>query len=253
MIAMPVALIACSVKEDRSVCPCELTVRSAEKLSSDGRVLVSVIQDGAVVKQGMMSRREFEEGACVLTVPRKPSTVTVFTGITDMDMVSGRTLDIREENECDKVFSSIGSVLPVADTCSCTVIPRKNYANLFLEVVGMPQDGSVRILGKVHGYDVVSLSPREGPFAFVPEGSLDGTYKCVIRLPRQTDDSLTLEVLSGDSLLETVPAGRLIKSSGYDFDEESLPDITLTVDLTRSSAAVRIADWDFEGSTILNF
>ena len=52
---------ACSVKEDRSGCPCELVVRCEEPLKTEGSVLVSVIQNNMVVKQGMMSREDFEE------------------------------------------------------------------------------------------------------------------------------------------------------------------------------------------------
>ena len=53
-------LCSCTVKENRSFCPCELLVYSEEPLKTDGSVLVSVIQDGEVVKQGMMSRDDFE-------------------------------------------------------------------------------------------------------------------------------------------------------------------------------------------------
>lgn len=252
MIALSAALCACSVKENRSVCPCELTVRSAEALSSKGNVLVSVIQDGVVVKQGMMSRDDFERDGCILTVPRKPSTVTVFTGITEMNTVSGRTLGIREDNQCDELYSGSAEVLPLADTCLCTVFPHKNYASLFLEVIGMPKGGTVKVVGKVRGYDLMDLSPSGGYFAFAPDESADGLFKCVLRLPRQVDDSLVLEVLRDGEVIQTIEAGKLILESGYSFEEENLPDIMLTVDLTRSAAIIRVADWEESDSVVQN-
>lgn len=105
MFPLLLLLSACSVKEDRGLCPCELRVAGSEPLRTEGGVLVSVIQDGTVVKQGMLGREEFDGGKCVLTVPRKPSVVTVFSGITDMNTAGGRQLDIISGYECDELYS----------------------------------------------------------------------------------------------------------------------------------------------------
>ena len=251
-VLLPLVLAGCSVKEDRSVCPCSIAVRSSVPLATEGSVLVSVIQEGSVVKQGMMSREDFEREGCTLTVPRKPSTVTVFTGITQMDTDGGRRLDIKAENQCDELFSASESLVPDADSCSVSVTPHKNYAQLKLIVTGMPSGGRVRIVGTVGGYDLLSLDPCEGLFIHDPECGGSG-FEWNLRLPRQTDDSLSLEIISGGKTIQTVPAGRLIAESGYSFDVPDLPDITLTVDLSRSSAFVQIADWEGVEFTIVDY
>ena len=243
---------ACSVKEDRSVCPCELTVRSASGLRTEGNVLVSVVQDGNVVMQGMMSREDFEAGTFVLNIPRRPTEVTVFTGITEMNTVAGKRLDIRADHQCDEIYSVSAYIEPDKDSYDCIVSLHKNYARLDLCVIGMMEDTSMRIKGSVQGYDLVSLDPCEGAFACDPdEGSSTGTWR--LRLPRQLDDSLELEFDPASEPAFGVRLGRMIAASGYSYSDEDLLDISVTVDLTKSSALVNVADWETTELSILEY
>lgn len=241
LIPLALALCACSVKEDRSTCPCELYVRSDEPLKTEGTVLVSVIQDGSVIKQGMLSRQDFDSGRCMLTVPRKPSRVTVFTGITGMSAAGGRLLGIPADHQCDEVYSCMEPVDPTGEEYVCTVVPHKNFARLDLEVIGLPEGGELKVTGNVQGYDLASLDPCEGRFDCSPE---QGAGLWRLRLPRQTDDSLLLEVAAGSAQVGIVPLGDLIARSGYSFDAQDLPDMSVTIDLTRKDAFIVIAGWE---------
>lgn len=251
-MASVLALCACSIKENRRVCPCELTVRSSSELRTDGNVLVSVVQEGTVVKQGMMSREDFEAGTFVLNIPRKPTEVTVFTGITDMNTVAGRRLDIRADHQCDEVYSVSASIEPDTDSYECIVNPHKNYARLDLCIIGMMDDASMRVRGSVQGYDLMSLDPCEGLFSCDPDkGNSVGTWR--LRLPRQIDDSLVLELDPASESMFTIGLGKMIDASGYSFADEDLLDIAVTVDLTKSSALVKVADWDSSEMSILEY
>lgn len=236
-------LWSCSVKENRSCCPCELLVYAEEPLKTDGSVLVSVIQDGEVVKQGMMSREDFESGSCRLTVPRRPSQVTVFTGIKDMNAVSGRLLNIRFEHQCDEVYSCSGEALLEGDSYDCPVTPHKNYARLFLTIIGLPDGASVAVSGNVKGYDILSLDPCKGLFQCSPDREQEG-QEFLVRLPRQLDDGLSLDVLKDNGLARSVPIGSMIAASGYSYNDPDLLDITLTVDLSKSYVFVTVAGWE---------
>lgn len=252
---LPVILlcVACSVKENRGLCPCSLSVRSSEPLKTEGDVLVSVIQEGLVVKQGMMSREDFESGNCVLTVPRRPSVVTVFTGITRMNTVSGRTLGIISEQECDELYSCSAEARLEGDTGSCVVTPHKNYARLHLYVLGMPAGASLRVVGSVSGYDLVSLVPSEGLFLCGPREQ-ENRSGWLLRLPRQLDDSLGLDITDADGqLVRSVGLGRIIADSGYSYSDEDLLDMSVTVDLTTSSALVHIIGWQTERDIAIDY
>ena len=247
-----VILCSCSVKENRSVCPCELLVRSEEALKTEGNVLVSVIQEGEVVRQGMLSREDFENGLCRLTVPRKPSTVTVFSGITSMSAVEGRSLDIIRSFQCDEVYSSSVFADLQGDSYDCVILPHKNYARLFLTVIGIPESAGLRIMGPVGGYDLMSMEPNAGDFDCRPDdGGADASFE--VRLPRQKDDGLTLHVYYAEGSMRSVSLGPLIEASGYSFSDEDLLDISLTVDLANSYAMVRVQDWRTEDYKIVEF
>ena len=241
LIPLVLSLCSCSVKEDRSVCPCELAIRPAEPLRTEGRVLVSVIQDGSVVKQGMLTRQDFENGRCRMTVPRKMSVLTVFTGITEMDAAGGRLLGIRSLHECDEVYSCMEPADLDCEKYDCTVLLHKNFARLALLVLGMPEGGELRVKGSVSGYDLMNLDPSQGAFACAP---CEGMGIWSLRLPRQRDDSLLLEIFSGGVLIDTVPLGKLIEAGGYSFDEEDLRDMSVTVNLSARDAMIKIAGWE---------
>ncbi|MCR5326243.1 MAG: hypothetical protein K6E37_05765 [Bacteroidales bacterium] len=245
-------LCSCSVKENRSFCPCELLVYSEEPLKTDGSVLVSVIQDGEVVKQGMMSREDFEGGNCRLTVPRRPSQVTVFTGIKDMNAVSGRLLNIRFEHQCDEVYSSSDLALLETDAYDCQVTPHKNYARLFLTIIGLPDAATVAVSSNVKGYDIVSLDPCEGLFQCSPDKD-HGEQEFLVRLPRQLNDGMSLDVLKDGSLFRSVPIGMMIAATGYSYDDLDLLDVSLTVDLSKSYVFVTVAGWETESYPIIEY
>lgn len=236
-------LCSCSVKENRSVCPCDLLVKPAQALLSDGWVVVSVVQDGVVVKQEMLSREEFESGECKITVSRKPSTVTVFTGITSMNLLRGRTLDISYSKECDELFSSSDNAELHGDSFEYPVSLHKNFARLYLTVLNPVPGSEMSINGTVAGYDLMDAAPCQGDFIWI-SGEKDAAQGCCIRLPRQLDNSLSLKMDFEGETIRILPLGALIAASGYSFADEDLKDITMTVDMEKSYAKVGVADWN---------
>ena len=234
---------ACTVKEDRSGCPCELVVRCNEPLKTEGSVLVSVIQDKLVVKQGMMSREDFEAGRCSMSVPRKPSTVTVFSGITDMNTIDGKWLDITYDHQCDALYSCSEFAPISGESYECIVNPHKNFARLFLKVIGMPEGADATVTGPVQGYDLLDQTPVKGLFSCSPFIEVLGEEYCM-RLPRQVDDALSLNIIKAPNPSIKIDIGRIIAQSGYRYDDPDLLDISLVVDLYKSSAMVIVANWE---------
>ena len=234
---------SCTVKENRSDCPCDLLVLPAEKLESEGSVVVSLVQDGAVVGQEMLGREDFEAGKCLMTVNRRPTTVTVFSGITSMSLQGGRKLSIRSAQQCDELFTSTSDAKPSGDSFECQVCLHKNFARLFLTVLNLRNGMDMRITGTVSGYDILDTEPCEGDFN-IPAERGDAARGCCIRLPRQTDESLALEVSVRGVTVKTVPLGSIIAATGYSFKDEDLMDIVMTVDLEKSYASVTVGDWD---------
>ena len=236
-------LLSCSVKENRSHCPCDLLVRPGEKLESEGSVVVSIVQDGLVVGQEMLSREEFEAGKCVMTVDRVPATVTVFSGITTMSLQKGVQLGIRTEQQCDELFSCSISADLNAESYECPVSLHKNFARLYLTVLNLRNGMDLCVSGTVGGYNLLDAAPCEGDF-IIPTENSDAARGCCIRLPRQLDDSLALEITMEGELVRSVPLGALIASTGYSYSDEDLMDIAMTVDLDKSYASLSVEGWE---------
>ena len=242
---MAVLLLPCSctVKENRSDCPCDILILPAEKLESRGNVVVSLVQDGIVVGQEMLEGEEFEAGKCIMTVSRKPTTVTVFSGITSMSLQGGRKLHVRTEQQCDELFSCSSDTHLTGDSHECPIYLHKNFARLYLTVLNLRNNQELCLNGTVCGYDLLDAAPCEGDFNILPESG-DAAHGCCIRLPRQTDESLVMNVMSSGTVVKTVPLAALISATGYSFEDEDLMDIVMTVDLEKSYAAVSVEGWD---------
>lgn len=242
-LVLCLCLWACSVKEDRSGCPCELLIRPREALGTDGKVLVSVIQDGAMVRQSLLNWDDFEGGKCRLRLNRRPARVTVFSGITEMDLLRGRMLDIRSEHQCDAVYSCNDVAELQADFCELPVSLHKNYIQLGLTVLNMPDSSAFCVCGSVRGYDLLDSTPYKGSFICSQEdGSATGS--CSLRLPRQLGYDLYLDLLQCGETLLSVPLGSFIEQSGYSFEDEDLMDITMMLDLQKACVWLRISDWE---------
>ena len=243
VLALCLCICACSVKENRADCPCELTVRPQGAVETDGSVLVSVIQDGTVVKQGMLSREEFEEGKCRLSVSRKATIVTVFAGITEMDLLRGRRLDIRKHHQCDAVFSCSEVRVLDSDSYECIVKLHKNYARLDMTVVNMPDEAGLNVSGSVQGYDMLDSQPYEGNFNCTPEDG-ESVGSCSLRLPRQLSFDLSMNLSEDGGSMMSIPLGKLIAMTGYSFEDEDLKDISMTLDLQKLSIRIAVGGWD---------
>lgn len=242
MLALCLLPCACTVKENRSICPCDLLILPEGPVETAGSVLVSIVQDGTLVGQEMLSREEFEAGGCRITVNRGPTKVTVFTGITSMNLLQGRKLDIRSEHQCDELFSCSDDAELDGDNYEYPVSLHKNFARLYLTVLNIREGMNICVNGSVSGYDLLNASPCEGCFS-CPTENVDAAQGCCIRLPRQKDDSLVLDIEQEGETVRSVPLGALIESTGYSFEDEDLMDIAMTVDLEKSYASLSVLGW----------
>lgn len=234
------ALCCCSVKEDRSACPCLLTmdlsaidtsvvkVLNVLATSSDGIVFSDIVQSDDF---SFLYARE---------VPHKDIRVTLWgtAGIDDR-------LDIPYGCECPALYMHAFDADTSGETFHEIVDMKKNHCRLtvlFDGEVEMPY--SLTFRGNVCGYDYRGL-PSEGDFACVayPEGDVGSQ----ITLPRQLDSSLMLDVEDeGSSLVKTFAIGEYLVKSGYDWTEADLEDVTIILDYYVTGITITYKGWDEE-------
>ena len=65
-----------------------------------------------------------------------------------------------------------------------------------------------------------------------------------MNVPRQKDNTLKLDIVSGDGAVRTFAIGNYIEASGYSWDSEDLKDIALEIDYSRTMLLFRIGAWE---------
>ena len=243
-------LSACSVKEDRTSCPC--TVRL---------VIAGFFKDGVVfgesaarVCRWQVAGTEGEpgvEGGAVLQevpqtialeVPRREAQVTVWL-VEDAGDVTDGGLVIREGSACPELYFFSAGVDCRAEEAGVEVLFHQAFARLACVLKNasvLGGGGWYEVSGGVCGYGPGG-EPLAGPFRCpltVRRTAAGGVLAAAV-LPRQRDAGLRLDVYSADrSILRSFAVGEYIAASGYDWTAPDLDDIYLEIDL--ASTAVRL-------------
>ncbi len=224
-----VALVSCSVKEDRGDCPCYLTVDAERTVGVDGWFGTRSLFN---VNGGFVDRQ----------VPR---------GIVDIVASHGR-FSVPEGQQMDSLFARRIPVDTDGESAYARVTLCKNFATIELDFKDEDDgrtDYDLLATGTISGVDARSLNPEEGSFSFVPEPNTDGRGYA-FRVPRQKDETLKLLLSKDGNIVETIDLGYLVAKTGFDWKAESLGDIAILCDLPAHTFTITVKDWD--GPVIFN-
>ena len=247
---------ACSVKENRSMCPAWCVVASDGHVADNyhGRLLCNIATDRR--RDYGRSREDFfnfeHKGNMLFEVPRYETVyVDVFNGINGMSLRDSVLL-IAPGHCCDSIYSGHSAVFVEEDEVETMLPLNKNFATMLLKVNGLGADASClcRVRGNVDGYCVPGGRPHSGPFEYM--GVLEDGVSYPVRLPRQTDDALTLEIIRAEdgSVAASQPLGRAIMQLGYDWGAVDLRDFAIGLDIREAKFTITIEAWD--GSRTIN-
>lgn len=239
---------SCSVKEDRSCCPCYLEV-DCSGLATEFVTLQSWAQrevfTDLIWAPDFGLRHEYR-------VPRGQIRLTAI-GDTGRILIWDEAFYIREGRQMDSLFAR--SVLLDTRCESVREVLRlnKQFATVTLAFAGSEdgRDGyQLVFLGNVGGVDPVTLEPVQGTFRFAGQPDLAGGFS--VRVPRQMDASLVAELYRDGSYVDTVPVGELIEKAGFDWAQEDLGDVRIAADLPACSFTVTVMEWSGpEGMSVI--
>lgn len=180
---------------------------------------------------------------------------------------SGRWIEIDEGRPCPSIWTCCEKVSARADRVTVPVRLHKNFCRIDIQVRDV--DGEefpfkLRVRGNVNGYGLDG-KPARGAFLCDAErsetesagsgtesdGDDSGTasestgygHGYAVTVPRQTDDSLTLEIVTDDGVAKSFAIGNYIASSGYDWTSADLKDICLEIDYARTVISFTIDKW----------
>lgn len=270
----------CSVKEDRDLCPCTLVLEfpreDAERLqdgvtvcmrgySDDGFSLCDTLLAGQLASGGASDGVSYS-----YVVPKGDIDLAVAysaDGLAGELNSSGKWIEIDEGRPCPSIWTCCEKVSARADRVTVPVRLRKNFCRIDIQVRDV--DGKefpfkLRVRGNVNGYGLDGKSAR-GAFlcdaersetegsGFGTESEVPGSgtasentgsgHGYAVTVPRQTDDSLILEIVTGDGVAKSFAIGNYIASSGYDWTSADLKDICLEIDYARTVILFTIDKW----------
>ena len=233
-------LIGC-VKERRSLCPCLLHLDFSKldtAIVSDARVNI-IGPDGFVYDESLGS--EYFDEEVVVRVPQGECMLCVYSGEQGL-AVPDKGLYIPYGEDCPPVYMSASYLNTECEQCKKEVALWKNHCQLSIcveDAEHFPFGLAVR--GRVAGYGANGF-PINGDFFYDVEDFSAEAW--IMYVPRQTDNSLVLEINDGTAVLKTFALGEYICASGYDWEAEDLEDITGGIDYTRTKLTISVLGWD---------
>lgn len=245
--ALLVTVLSCSIKEDRTGCPCLLTVDLSETLDVSQTppsrwahdLVVLVFPEGGGVLQKRISYQEalpeYE-----FRVPKGEVDVSGLLGL-DEGILSGSTVRCPEGSQSDPLFLSFRRVPCYGEEARTMLRMFKQYTNV--EIFGLDSfDYQMVASAGSSGLDLLSGRALEGVFRFGIACDAEGV--CRFRLPRQENDDLKILMFDRDGRLDnSIPLGKYLTGIGYDWDAPSLSDVSIHIDFVTASIGITIGDW----------
>ena len=238
-------LLSCSVKEDRSVCPCHLTVDPSCIFLPLEEDLASLDVSGA--GSFLLTQELYEVNGpepFVVEVPRPNVFLTVHSGAGDC-FLPGEGIRIPPGEQCPPVYMYSRRIVTDGETAEAAPLLSKQYCLLTVRIVPLNdvflESFHLSVEGTVCGYNL-DASPAPGEFRCASAPSAEGI--CEMCLPRQRDNSLMMQVLEGEHSLRWFALGEYIAASGYDWTTPDLEDIYLEIDYAATEFTIRVNDWE---------
>ena len=232
---------ACSVMEDRTPCPCILNIGFISPENVDCRSVGFRVSSSEVFEWEDTLDLDRNGHRYQVSVPRTRLHVRAWAG--DGGTVSDLGLLIPLGQDCPRVYMHDSDIRAEGETYDETVTLRKNHCVMTLVTEGEGQISSdMLIRGNVAGYDEAGR-PVNGDFEFLLDDmGMDQGYVAV--LPRQVDASLVLEIDDGKGSSKVFALGQYMISSGYDWNEPDLEDVTVTLDYALTELRLVVNGWE---------
>ena len=256
-------LSSCSVKEDRSGCPCWMTVEMPEQVGHDGgrldnddcvvlRLRVNSDEDEVGYSYQVTEAVKPDVGALEYEVPRGSVGVSAvalgneipgqagYDGIIGYD---GDEIRIPVGEQMDSLYGFFRMFYTRCESVLCDVELHKEFCTVSFTLgdEGYSSPYDIEVWGNVAGVSAWDLIPVKGDFRYAPVQK-NGVYQ--VRVPRQEDNSLEMVMLDDDDIVDSLPLGEYIARSGYDWTAEDLADVNVALDLEMQQVMITVSGWD---------
>ncbi len=242
-----VLLSSCSIKEDRTLCPCWLIVDLSKVLDA-GTTPPSLWDQGLCI--ALFSSRQvidslslgYEEAHAEYGFHVAKGDVGV-VGMLGLDCAerSGHTIWVTEGCQADKLYLSTQLVACYGEEARAILDVKKQFSRV--EIWGLDSFRCrMEVTAGCSGLDLLTAEALEGPFRYPLVCEEDGA--CRFRMPRQREDDLKILLYDADGHLDnSIPLGRYMTDIGFDWDAPSLADVSIRVDFVTATVNITVGDW----------
>lgn len=233
---------SCSIKENREECPCTLTLDLSKCMTGQTVTVIGSSTNHTFTRTVKVSK---DSTSIKQSVSKGEVHLCAYSGIAEMVSLND-ILTIPAGKECDRILMNSYDILCKGESAVDTLYLHKQYAEItlrFIDAVDEIFPYEITAKGNINGIDILSLDPVKGPFEFRPtaEGEFGREFK--FRVPRQTDESLTIEIWNGSTYLSTIELGKEINRNGFNWDKEDLDNIAIEIDYSHSEMSIQIIGW----------
>ena len=242
LVAVLLLPCACSVKEDRVPCPCYLEVILPQDRAGN-EVGISIWQEAEVCRTSV-DPADFPDG-WIKPVKKGLVTIASWRGVR-RSTAAGHYLTIPFGEQCDSLYAFYEVVNATGESARSEVVFRKQFATVHLDIrkdATAMHRFSFLVEGGTCGFDLHTFAPVAGAFRW--EGTAtEGERIFRFRVPRQSDNSLSLGIRHDGAPAGTFPLGEYIDRLGYDWGAEELQDVYVTIDLVLGLVTVSVSGWE---------
>ena len=250
-LAMLLAVLAsCTVKEDRTACPGCLEVGlDACRSMTEGVHLDCWNQSGRLFSQRVPVGNS-GDAAPSFRLPKGEVWYHAYFGVLESSL-AGNMLVIAEGSQMSPLYSyKSGSLVLGEDVVHDDVVPCKQFCDLQVLLSDEMLPRCASLMGVVTSstglVNMEDFSVGKGSFSVSqPADSLSGM---AFRIPRQGFDDLKLSIFESGRLLHEYNLSSWLLEAGYDWQAESLADVTVRLGAEEVSGGVIIGDWHDGGT-----
>lgn len=251
-VQMAAALFcSCSIKEDRTMCPCTLNldyslIRSDDRIEDADNRVIYLNVPSQISSQERIG--DFPQGQ-YMVIARRDALLSCYLGYSPERISSGRLL-IPEGEDGDAFFSYHEDLFIGPDTEDVFVTPRlcnecTKIVVCFVDNDSASEEYSLMAKSSTDGLDLSTGRPTSGKFN-CRMTSIDGK-SFSFNMPRQGSHDIVIDVLSArdSGLLYDIKLYEELDRASYAWNAESLPPlVVINVERQNVIVDVKIIDWD---------
>lgn len=237
------AAISCSVKEDRIPCPCYLNVSFTDREHIDKPVGLVGWNETELFRETIDVAEH--DPYWVKSVRKCHLWLAACMGI-DKAHSDGRYVTIPVGEQADSLYAYHTEVDATGELAYAEVTLRKQFATVHVDILKRASemaDYSFRVKGGTSGFDLFSFEPVPGEFRFDPVVA-QGARVVDFRIPRQSDNSMTIQIWYRGTDVGEFPLGQYIARTGYNWKAEDLQDIYIAIDLVLGQIIISVEGWE---------